>query len=364
FGTDGIQLLSLTSGVDFIHEINYLPDGTILAVGAVNEHFGLIRFNSDLSLDASFGTGGVVESDFGAGQHAHTWTMHPDGTLLVAGGSQLAKYNLDGTLDTSFGTDGHVSNGHTNSILSVAVQPDGKILAAGHSNTDFRVSRYYPDGTLDQNFSFNAGSRGGEDRATGVYPLEDGDFLLVGGGDVNYYNSDNHRFSAKRISVSGSTETNFNHDFGNNHKVNRSLELPDGKILMVGRLDGDFLISRIHRDGSLDTSFGDSGKTRIPVLNGDDYAQGVSLQPDGKILLVGKSHNGSNWDLSIARLSYDGQLDTALDGDGKLSISLSGNEDGYAVLSMTDGTILIAGRTGNDIALVRLLGDSNQDGLA
>ena len=100
----------------------------------------------------------------------------------------------------------------------------------------------------------------------------------------------------------------------------------------------------------------------------------MGLQADGKILLVGDMINDSNHDIAVARLNYDGSLDTSFDGDGAFQVPdlTQDDETGYAVLALPDGKILIAGGTGTpngtglreDIALVKLLGDSDQDAIA
>jgi uncharacterized delta-60 repeat protein len=156
---------------------------------------------------------------------------------------------------------------------------------------------------------------------------------------------------------------------GYGEHVNDILELPDGKLLVVGSdvsNSGNFAVTRHHFDGTLDTSFATAGKLSLGILNGNDSGRRATLQPDGKILITGHAHNGTNWDLAIARISYDGVLDATFDGDGKLGIpDFNGTDDyGYAVLSMPDGKIVIAGRSGNDIALTRLFGDSNQNAAA
>ena len=151
------------------------------------------------------------------------------------------------------------------------------------------------------------------------------------------------------------------------------MRLPDGKILVIGRDDYQLYVGRFNQDGSVDTSFGSSGATQVSVISGrDQYGYGVGLQADGKILLVGDVTNDSNKDIVVARLNYDGSLDTTFDGDGAFQVPdlVQDDETGYAVLALPDGKILIAGGTGtsgglrHDIALVRLLGDSDQDAIA
>ena len=81
---------------------------------------------------------------------------------------------------------------------------------------------------------------------------------------------------------------------------------------------------------------------------------------DGKILVTGQANNGVDQDLFVVRMSYDSVLDASFGAGGKTSVSLGSNDYGYAIASLANGKILVAGRSNNDIALVRLLGDSDQ----
>jgi hypothetical protein len=103
---------------------------------------------------------------------------------------------------------------------------------------------------------------------------------------------------------------------------------------------------------------------KVPVLNANDEGYRATLAADGKILITGFSDNGVDADLVVVRFSYDGVLDTSFGVGGKASVSLGGNDYGYAITTLPNGKILVAGRSGNDIALVRLLGDSDQSAAA
>src|SRR5262249_12647120 len=121
------------------------PDGKILVAGDGN----LTRLNPNGSLDASFGSGGVV-SGIVIGMDAAA--VEGDGKILVAGGSSLARYNADGSIDRTFGgkNTGQVFVGlPTMVIRSIAVQSDGKIVVAGDA---FDVVRFNPDGSVDFTF--------------------------------------------------------------------------------------------------------------------------------------------------------------------------------------------------------------------
>ena len=371
FDTDGMQVLSVSAGIDFINDMTLLDDGKILAVGSVNNHYGLMRFNSDLTLDTTFGTNGVTETNLGTNRHINTMIFDKQGRIIVGGGTYLARYSVDGVLDTSFGSDalgnatGLIRNIHVMQINDLAIQPDGKLLAMGRDNADFRITRYLQDGTVDPVFgnrNYNVGGRHANDFGRGLTVRDDGDILLIGRG------AQSTAFSLQRINTYGGKELQTRVDLpGDNEFVNDILELPDGKILVIGSTGSsggkDFAVTRHHFDGTLDTTFATVGKLRIPVLNSADQGYRATLQPDGKILISGSSYNGSNWDLSIARISYDGVLDATFAGDGTRGIPdfTGANDYGHAVLSMPDGKILIAGRSGNKISLIRLLGDFNMN---
>src|SRR5262249_4024029 len=118
-------------------------DGKIVLVGetqgANGDDFALARYNPDGSLDTTFGTGGKVTTDFAGADDAFSVAIQSDGKIVVAGSSQqntgedfaLARYNSDGTLDTSFGAGGEVLTAIAGGANGVAIQADGKIVAAG-----------------------------------------------------------------------------------------------------------------------------------------------------------------------------------------------------------------------------------------
>jgi len=131
--------------------------------------FGLIRLNSDGALDTSFGDGGKVITDFGFGSDiAYAVALQPDSKIVAAGVSTngtnqdfaVARYNSNGTLDTSFGKNGKVRTDFYDEedlISALTIQPDGKIVAAGYaakaSVWDLAVARYSEDGSLDNSFN-------------------------------------------------------------------------------------------------------------------------------------------------------------------------------------------------------------------
>jgi uncharacterized delta-60 repeat protein len=141
-----------------------LAAGLALALGVP-----LAAWAASGDLDATFGTGGKVTTDFAGGtDEAHGVVIQPlDGKIVAAGEAKtsygedfaLARYSPNGTLDTTFGTGGLVTtdfNGRDDVAFAVALQSDGKIVAAGQAQSSygqaFALARYNPDGTLDATF--------------------------------------------------------------------------------------------------------------------------------------------------------------------------------------------------------------------
>ncbi|MCP5091621.1 MAG: hypothetical protein GY949_11930, partial [Gammaproteobacteria bacterium] len=144
----------------------------------------------------------------------------------------------------------------------------------------------------------------------------------------------------------------------------------DGRILVAGfgwnGSNYDFALTRYNADGSLDTSFDTDGILTTPIGSGDDVGQSVTVQADGKILVAGYSHNGTDYDFALTRYNVDGSLDTTFDGDGTLTTDFgSGDNRGLSVTVQSDGKILVAGRTYNgtdyDFALTRYNADGSLD---
>ena len=248
-------------------------NGKIVAVGVIQtgsgNDFALARYNPNGSLDTTFSGDGKQTSDFGDDDHATGVALQADGKVIAVGLARgvsadfaLARYNTNGSLDTSFSGDGKQTTdfgGYFDSANAVALQGDGKIVAAGLAGPfgagDFALARYNPTGTLDPSFS------------------EDGkqttDFLF-GGTDA-----------ANGVVLQG-----------------------NGKVVAAGfasgwTTGGDFALARYDSNGSLDTSFSSDGKVRSS-FGGSDGASGVALQANGRILAVGSGRDYPR-DFALAR---------------------------------------------------------------
>ena len=327
FGADGKANFDINGSPDQCYNLTLQADGKILLAGYSYGNLysdtksGVIRLNADGTLDTSFSEDGKaffnMFNQLGPENPSMGLTLQSDGKILIVGtivtksttytenysDFGVARLNADGTLDTSFSGDGKaiVDLGHyADYAQSVAVQPDGKILVAGYSETtpanpgsdfhwtDFSLIRLNADGTLDTSFS------------------EDGKAMF----DI--------------VNIGGITGDNA-----------RSLAVQaDGKILVAGFSDygnyqNDFTVIRLNADGTLDTSFSNDGKANFDFGGSNDTAQSLTVQADGKILIAGTS--GGNF--AAIRLNADGTLDTSFG-------NLPGSSLGDAV-SYTEGTAAI-----------------------
>lgn len=284
FGVNGKVITDLTDLFDLAKAVVIQPDGKIVLVGTssydVNREFDftVVRYNINGSLDASFGSNGIVNTDFtGDDDSAFAVAILPNGKILVGGvdafgyiGNNefaLVRYNSNGTLDTSFGNNGKVSTnlGNYEDVgFALVVQTDGKILLSGFSNNgnnfDFALLRYNSNGSLDTSF---------------------------GGGD-------------------GIVTTDIG---GNDDKAYTLAVQTNGKILLGGYSNNgskdNFAIVCYNDNGSLNANFGIDGKFTTIIGIGDDRARAIALQPDGRILLGGHTNNGIDNDFALVRIMAD-----------------------------------------------------------
>lgn len=298
-----------------INAIAIQPDGKILAVGYFNKYDNqnrnsIVRLNTDGSLDTSFNIGTGFNTD------AMSIALQPDGKILVGGvftsyngisRNGIVRLSTDGTLDTSFAVGTGFDDFYGSPfITSLAIQPDGKILAGGWFDTYNgqsvnKIARLNTDGTLDT--SFNIGVGFVDDAFVDDIAIQPDGKILAGGGFTSYNGQTVNRIT--RLNLDGSLDSSFNIGTGFNNRVRIIALQPDGKILVGGLFvsyNGQTInrISRLNVDGSLDTSF------ETGTGFGGGTIRTTTLQPDGKILVTGDftSYNGQTVD-RIARLHND-----------------------------------------------------------
>ena len=146
----------------------------------------------------------------------------------------------------------------------------------------------------------------------------------------------------------------------------------DGKVVVVGSLNNDFALTRFNANGTLDRTFGGGGFVRTDFGGaGGDFANAVTVQPDGKIVVVGsRGKNGAHDDtvFAVARYNPSGTLDRTFDGNGLATYDLGKPSSANAVALQPDGKILVAGEVdsgrfniNDNFGVARLMPDGRLD---
>jgi uncharacterized delta-60 repeat protein len=382
-----VQVCSLKNG-----------SGTIAAADVTNIDVDCVTPAPVGSLDPTFGSSGMATFPLPA---AKSVALQSDGKLVVVGDMTLSRYSADGTADTTFGSGGKVTavanGGPEDALEAVAIQSDGKIVVAGHTSKppspfdDFAVLRFNPDGRPDTTFG-NGGLvitdfTGLTDRAEGLAIQPDGKILAAGfatQGTVTFGDSD---FAVIRYLSDGTLDSSF----GNGGKVTTDLSggssetgaavavQSDGRIVVVGRAassggsDTDFGVVRYLPDGRPDGSF---ATTTFGLVEGD--ARDVAIQSDGKVVVEGSANFSGSFRYVLARLNSDGTLDKGFGVSGLVNTDFTGQDDfAHALALQADGKLVVAGGISNrdpkqaDFGIARYLPDGtldtsfgNQGGLA
>jgi uncharacterized delta-60 repeat protein len=356
FGSGGYTTTDFGSNLDGASAVALQPqaNGTnkILAAGRTiskhgngNNEFALARYTATGVLDTTFGSKGTVVTALAGTTSAGAIAMAVDssGRILVAGWANashvaaLVRYTANGALDTSFGSAGQlVTSIGTNGGVSVALQPDGKIVLAGtqldpaNNDWEFLTARFNANGTADATFG-----------SGGVATAHPGFGDSVGG-----------------ITIDGS-----------------------GRILVAGAegsgppyvpVAGYYLL-RYTPGGTLDGGFGSGGIVTLinPAGWHNGNVRGVAVQPDGKIVLGGNIYDdvAQASHLVGVRVSPTGTVDTGYGAAGWASAQFTYNEDPRALALQQDGRLVIVGSARptsapqpTDVALVRFLASAPQVG--
>jgi uncharacterized delta-60 repeat protein len=361
FGLGGIVTTPIGSGVDAAYAVAIQVDKKIVVAGytsnsASGTDFALARYNIDGSLDTTFNGNGKVITDIGGGNDiAYAVAIQSDGKIVAAGFSKpgylndnfaLVRYNTDGSLDNTFGAFGivtiDVGHGHVDEANSIAIQSDGKIIAAGFSynysnyygGNVFALARFNPNGSLDSSFGGSGivtteiGNSSNltnqlNDRISAVAVQGDGKIVATGYSNDYFSSCGGNVFALARYNPDGSLDNSF----GGSGKVTTEIGRwdsggcyhhisyayaqaiqSDGNIIAAGYSydhindNTDFAFVRYHTDGSLDDTFGDSGKFTTPIGDGADQAYAVTIQGEGKIVAAGFAIVNSNYDIALVRL--------------------------------------------------------------
>ena len=387
------------------YAIGLQSDGKIIAGGFGNQSFALVRYGSDGQVDAAFGPNGWTTTSFNSSEAAAVaLTLQPDGKILTGGyvfddiegayDFALARYDNSGELDAGFGSGGTVLTNFgydafaaatDDDLYGIALQPDGKILAAGGSYNGldyFALARYESGGSLDPGFGFGGlvttsvtttvSGLGGHAHAVLVQP---DDKIIAAGHSIETFSE---TFTLARYDASGILDAGFGaggivtttFPGGEAYAYAAALQ-PDGKILLAGEWRNGanlyhFALARYEISGILDTGFGVGGIVTTTIPGGDASAYAMLLQADGRIVLAGEWYDSSASEYypTLARYNDDGSLDTSFGPsfDGiYVNDSLPAGASAYAIAQQADGKYILASSIGLGPSIITRYNYTNGD---
>lgn len=393
FSRDGIAVAAMGPSSDTAMHSALQPDGKIVVVGGGQRGYNVARYLSDGQLDTSFSEDGLTNISLGDEFYdamATAVALQSDGRIVIAGWIResnsantssrmgVIRLNIDGTLDSNFSLDGIQLSELTGyaEAHSVLVQPDGKIVVAGHANGYATLLRLNGDGTYDTRFSGDGvvAMATSESYISSIVLQPDGRILAAG---FQRPSNNNGSFGSILMMARFNANGALDPTFGVNGKMidpanlQRTADdvvlLPDGRFVVVGDYsfyrqnseNSKLAVSRYNADGSVDGTFG----TRIIdhvepfVLSSfETYAArtwGTALlrQADGKVVVVGYSDQR----MIAARLNDDGTQDSSFGGDGIIDISVTGQTvRATNVILGLDGQLVVSGFVGNNSPSVLL----------
>jgi uncharacterized delta-60 repeat protein len=327
-------------------------DGRIVVAGESgevgHEDIALARYLANGRLDTTFGTGGKVLTDLGSSSAdiAYALAIQRDGKILVAGESDaggnvqyaIVRYTASGAVDASFGDAGRVltgfgGTGEGDSALAVAVQTDGRILAAGQSDVadscHLSLARYTHDGRLDA--SFGNGGRVLTPLGTTYYWAVDAT-IQTDGKIVASAVDDGEDFVVARYARNGRPDPGFGKkgmvatDFAKaSSDVPFAIAMQGRKTVVAGYYESanedfnfEFALARYTPKGRLDSTFGRRGKV-LTDFGGSSVDMALDAAIDGsrRIVAVGTRQRNRTSDFAVARYTADGHLDRAFGRHGR-----------------------------------------------
>ncbi len=336
FGLDGMITNGFGNYDDQANDIAVQDDGNIIVVGSTENEadtdFGIARYNSNGSLDTTFSADGRATVKVGNGDDAaYGVVVLDDGTIVVVGMTEedetthiaLVSLTETGYLNLDFGISSQVVyrfDEGSSVARDVVVDSEGRLIVTGThtSGTETRgvVLRFSKDGSLDTTFGDNGVGAISYDEAEldlSVLALQSDGKIIIGG------------------------------------------------ILVRGDEDKKGVVHRLSKVGMLDSDFGTDGST-IMATEGDSAILGLAIHSDDTILATGYTTNDRQKDITVIKLTRDGEFDTNF-GDGGLAfLDLGGDSQGNDITVKDDASLLIGGKLQGDSASDALLVHLDSDG--
>ncbi|HXM23341.1 MAG TPA: hypothetical protein VN948_18945 [Terriglobales bacterium] len=393
FGNGGLFTTSLTqASVTLDNKITVQSDGKVIVAGQIQNHATLIRLKTDGTLDSSFGTGGVVTLNFLIHDPAVVgMAIQSDGKIVAAISSidtspspLVARFNTDGSLDTTFGSGGS-ANLTIVGATALALQPDGKILVAAGSNPQFltappAMTRLNPNGQLDTSFGTSGVAVLFGPSTTAMALQADGKILIASG---TLWIAAQSGYPAFPTGLIGVPLPGLIARYNTNGRIDKSFGISgqtaclasasaialqsDGRIVVGGSItsqlapppagnDAGFGLVRYNRNGTIDSSFGQHGVVITGFAKAGPLASSFALavQSNGDIIAAGQvgqgvdiSGNPGPSSFALARYTSAGKLDTTFGSGGKVVTTLGSTNTSFisALTLQADGKIVVAGNS-------------------
>ncbi|WP_162902749.1 T9SS type A sorting domain-containing protein [Taibaiella koreensis] len=394
FGDNGAATTQNTSWGQEAYNMIRQPDGKLLVVGVeytkgnvpYTYHSLISRFLPNGQPDNSFGVNGSVRIETGNKNSAQALSLQADGKIVIAGDETIiheygnppsaeiiskpfiARLLPNGALDNSFGTNGihgldvldtYFSN---KELATIAVQPDGKIVAGGTgvavAEAKMYLVRLHTDGTYDNSFGTSGLGQytieNGKNAALWDMAIQSDNRIILAGatGSANLPSAEDMSFALARINTDGTPDISFGTQGSVSTRLTTDYALeivdvayrvilsPDGKICVAGAAGSRLGMARYLANGTPDPTFGQNGKIVHP-----QHPAGEGLVwRDGKLYTCSSVTVADyTTDISISAFNADGSTDNSFAPNGKMTTHIFQNNYAHTLLAQPDGKLLTAG---------------------
>ncbi len=383
FGTEGVLTTAISSNYNLANDVEIQKDGKIIIVGDgitdyENGYCAIARYNYDGSLDKGFNSTGIVTNTVGQRSLCTGVTLQDDGKIVAAGfyretvegrwGSLVMRYEDDGRLDQNFGNNGVVTTTFDDldyGVEDILIQPDGKILAVGYqviigSGFHSTLVRYHKNGSLDMSFNTTGIVTTSIYEGMGIIGAAtlqtDGKILVVGSQtDFGFLNDlvliryDENGYLDQAFHSSGIVTAPTQGYMEGHWSI---ATLSDKKIVVAGKISRTLGLLRYNSDGTLDTSFNQTGVVTTPIGQTSN-AFDVGIEKDGGILAVGESEDQNRNYFAIVQYDAEGRLNENFNGNGIVTTVIRSDYDYGRATGVTihnDGKFVVIGGAGDTAA--------------
>ncbi len=274
------------------------------------------------------------------------------GALEASQPVELHLTDVPGAKDLSFGTGGKVFGGyasqHDEKVRFVATQADGKIVVCGEDETSKMVfvARYLPDGALDDSFG-TGGIRTIGNGVTALSPLAVG---VTPDGVVRVVVREGAATFVYAYASGGKLDTSYGSSgafglskatTGSDFSAGSATVAADGSVVLAETGSGSFGVARITPQGALDTAFDGDGKASGSFGSGVNYPKAVTVRPDGRIVVSGSHLGGAYTSYAVAQLTAAGGMDTSFSDDGKWTLDVGATTSFSVAAVLADGRLAV-----------------------